>query len=109
MIAGKSTVSTLLTGAALAVLLSGCVSTAASIITAPVRAAGQVVDWSTTSQDESDRNLGRKVRAREAELGRLERQRARAAERCRDGREDSCDQARDLEDQMTELRNAPLD
>lgn len=90
-------------------LLGGCVSTAASIITAPVRAAGQVVDWTTTSQDESDRALGRRVRAREAEIGRLERQRSRAAERCRDGNEDSCEQTRNLEGRIADLRNEPVD
>lgn len=90
-------------------LLSGCVSTAASIITAPVRAAGQVVDWTTTSQDEADRSLGRRVREREARIGRLERDRRRAAERCRDGNEDACRDAEDLEGQITDLRNAPVD
>lgn len=90
-------------------LLGGCVSTAASIVTAPVRAAGQVIDWTTTSQDEADRSLGRRVREREAQIGRLERQRRRAAERCRDGNEDACRDAEDLEGQITDLRNAPVD
>lgn len=90
-------------------LLGGCVSTAASIITAPVRAAGQVVDWTTTSQDESDRSLGRRVREREAQIGRLERQRRRAAERCRDGNEDACEEAGDLEGRIGDLRDEPVD
>ena len=47
---------------ALLLLLSGCVSTAASIVTAPVRAAGWTVDKMTTSQGEADRNRGRRER-----------------------------------------------
>ena len=38
-------------------ILSGC-----SIATLPVKATGKVVDWSTTSQDEADRNRGREMR-----------------------------------------------
>ena len=48
-----------------AALLSGCVRTAYSVVTAPVRATSQVVDWSTTSQDEADRNRGREIRKQE--------------------------------------------
>ncbi|MEQ9663589.1 MAG: hypothetical protein RLN87_13700 [Parasphingopyxis sp.] len=54
----------------LALVLSGCVRTAASIVTAPVRAVGQVADWATTSQDEADRNRGREIREQEERLGR---------------------------------------
>ena len=45
--------------------LTGCVSTAASIVTAPVRAAGWTVDKMTTSQSEADRNRGRRDRKAE--------------------------------------------
>jgi hypothetical protein len=91
-----------------ALALSGCVSTAASIVTAPVRVVGRVADMATTSQDESDRNLGRKMRAREEEMGRLERQRRHAADECQDGEQDACrDQAR-IETQIEQLRDAPL-
>lgn len=90
------------------VALSGCVSTAASIITAPVRVVGRVADMATTSQDESDRNLGRKMRAREEQLGRLERQRRHAAEECQDGEQDACRDANQLESQIEALRDAPL-
>ena len=86
-------------------LLSGCVSAAASIITAPVRAASQVVDWSTTSQDEADRNRGREVRRSEEALGRTARQLERADRRCRDGNEDACEDATRLRDEMERLRN----
>ncbi len=63
-----------LSAAALLPLLSGgCVRTAASVVTAPFKAAGQVVDWTTTSQDEADRNYGRKMRQKEAREGRERR------------------------------------
>jgi hypothetical protein len=50
---------------ALLVPLAGCVSTAAHIVTAPVRAAGWTVDKMTTSQSEADRNRGRRERKAE--------------------------------------------
>jgi hypothetical protein len=44
-------------------MLPGCVvHTAYDVATAPVRVGSKVVDWSTTSRSEADRNLGRKVR-----------------------------------------------
>lgn len=70
---------------ALPLMTGGCVSTVASIVTAPVKMAGKGVDWATTSQDEADRNYGRKMRKEEAREG---RDRKKAAERCRDNRED---------------------
>jgi hypothetical protein len=94
----------LLTAMLAAPLLGGCVSTAASIITAPVRAAGQVVDWTTTSQDEADRNRGREIRRQEEALGRIARRLERADRRCRDGNEDACDEAEQLREEMEELR-----
>ncbi|MGP1282681.1 MAG: hypothetical protein ACTS1X_06870 [Parasphingopyxis sp.] len=55
----------------MALLLSGCIArTAANVVTAPVRAVGQVADWATTSQDEADRNRGREIREEEERLGR---------------------------------------
>lgn len=55
--------------------LGGCiVGTAVDIVTLPVRATSQVVDWTTTSQDESDRNYGRRVREEERERGREARE-----------------------------------
>jgi hypothetical protein len=66
-------------------LLPGCVSTATSLVTAPVRVAAKGVDWATTSQDEADRNLGRKVRKereqQEKERKRQEKERRKQAER----------------------------
>lgn len=74
--------------AALPLLAGGCVArTAVDIVTLPVRAGAQVVDWTTTSQDEADRNAGRelrKQREREAREAReREREERRAARRAR--------------------------
>ena len=68
--------------AALVPLLAagGCVRTVASVATAPFKVAGQTVDWVTTSQDEADRNYGRKMRKKEAREG---RERREYAKRCR--------------------------
>ena len=73
---------TLLLTAPLGVLLlSGCVSTAVGIVKAPFQVAGQVVDWTTTSQSESDRNYGRKIREQEEAEGRRQREAEREARR----------------------------
>lgn len=62
----------------LLVSLSGCVvSTAAHVVTMPVRAGAKAVDWATVSQDESDRNRGRRERKAEKK----QRKQQRAAER----------------------------
>jgi hypothetical protein len=43
--------------------LTGCVAHAAyDVATVPVRATSKVVDWTTTSRSEADRNRGRKLR-----------------------------------------------
>jgi hypothetical protein len=55
-------------------LASGCIAkTAANIVTLPVKAVGQTADWATTSQDEADRNYGRKMREKEAREGKERR------------------------------------
>ena len=51
-----------------------------SIVKAPFKVAGKAIDWTTTSQDEADRNYGRKMRKQEAKEG---RERRKAAEQCR--------------------------
>jgi hypothetical protein len=71
----------------LPILAGGCVSTAAAIVKAPFQAAGQVVDWSTTSQEESDRNYGRKVRKQEAREGKERREYEKQCRKDRDGDE----------------------
>jgi len=62
-------------------LLGGCLSTAAAVVKAPFQVAGQTADWMTTSQDESDRNYGRKMRKQEAREGRELRKRNKELER----------------------------
>jgi hypothetical protein len=58
--------------------LGGCVvRTAAHVATMPVRAGAKAVDWATVSQDESDRNRGRRERKAEKK----QRAEARKAER----------------------------
>ncbi len=55
---------------ALPLLSGGCIAkTVVDVATLPVKAGGKVVDWTTTSQDESDRNYGRKMREKEAREG----------------------------------------
>ena len=94
---------------AASLMLSGCIArTAVDVITAPVRIGSQVVDWTTTSQDESDRALGRKTRQREEDLGRLERRRVGLVEDCSAGDRHSCSEAEDIVRQIAELRAAPL-
>ena len=61
--------------------LGGCVSTAAAVVKAPFQAVGKVADWSTTSQEESDRNYGRKMRKAEEREG---KERRAFERRCRD-------------------------
>ncbi|MEG3180984.1 hypothetical protein [Sphingomonas sp. LT1P40] len=75
-----------LAAAMLPLLSGGCVAkTAFDIVTMPVKAAGQAADWATTSQDEADRNYGRKARKEEAREG---RERKKREEACRKNRED---------------------
>ncbi|WP_137753983.1 hypothetical protein [Sphingopyxis sp. L1A2A] len=88
-------------------LLTGCISAVKTVVTAPVKAVGQVADWTTTSQDESDRNRGREMRQREEQLGKLSRQRDKAAEKCRDGNEEQCQRAEVLEHEIEALMAAP--
>lgn len=69
--------------ALLALSLSGCVRTIADVVTFPVKAAAQGVDWATTSRDEADRNRGREIRKGEERLGKEARRAEREAERQR--------------------------
>lgn len=65
-------------------LLGGCVSAVTSVATAPFKVVGQTADWMTTSQDEADRNLGRKIRKQQEEEGKAIRrcQKDPAREEC---------------------------
>jgi hypothetical protein len=57
-----------------AFLLNGCVAkTVWDVATLPVKAGSQAADWATTSQSESDRNYGKKMREKEAREGRARR------------------------------------
>lgn len=60
--------------------LGGCISTATTIVKAPFQVAGKAVDWTTTSQEEADRNYGKKMRKQEAEEG---KRRKELDKRCR--------------------------
>lgn len=75
----------------LPLLAGGCVvKTAANVVTLPVKAGAKAVDWTTTSQSESDRNYGRKMRKQEEREGREQRKRDKECrahpERCEEDR-----------------------
>lgn len=66
-------------------LAGGCVAkTAFDIATMPIKAGAQAADWATTSQDEADRNYGRKMREQEAREAREAKEAAKRAEKQRD-------------------------
>ncbi len=68
--------------ACLPLLSGGCIArTAFDVVTLPVKATGQVIDWTTTSQEESDRNYGRKMRKQEAAEGKAMKRRDKEARR----------------------------
>lgn len=74
--------------AALPLLTGGClVKTAVDVATLPVKAVGKTVDWTTTSQSESDRNYGRKMRKQEEREGRDQK---RALKECREQHRQDC-------------------
>ncbi len=74
--------------AVLPLLSGGCVAkTAFDVVTAPVKVVGKAADWATTSQDEADRNYGRKMREKEAKEG---RERKAQDDKCRKDPDD-CD------------------
>lgn len=96
-----------LLGPALILSLGGCIaSTAVDLVTAPVRAASQTADWMTTSQDEADRSRGREIRRREEQMGELQREYARQAERCQEGNDRACREAVGIRRTMDELRSS---
>jgi hypothetical protein len=86
-------------------LLPGCIaSTAANLVTAPVRVGSKGFDMMTTSQSESDEKRGRDLRHREERLGRLERAYNDHTRQCMRGDEEACDKARLDYGQMQNLR-----
>lgn len=72
--------------------LPGCIAkTALDVVTLPVRAGAQAADWATTSQDEADRNYGRKMRKQEAEEGKARKKADEQRRRdCRRAGYDNC-------------------
>lgn len=88
----------ILAAALLPVLLAGCVvhdaydvattpvwvgRTAYNVGTAPVRVGSKMVDWTTTSQAEADRNAGRRMRKNRKREEKAERKEAKLARRDR--------------------------
>lgn len=86
-----------------AVMLGGCISTVASVVTAPVKIVGKGVDLMTTSQAESDEKRGRALRKREARLGKLERAYDKQMDECEDGSRRACDAARMIYAEMQQI------
>lgn len=84
-------------------MLAGC-NTVANLVTAPVRAVGQVADWTTTSQDEADRNRGRELRKLEERYGSLQRRYADQAEDCEYGDSRDCERARVTYAEIEQIR-----
>ncbi|WP_298189482.1 hypothetical protein [Novosphingobium sp.] len=88
-----------------ALTLSGCLaSTAASIVTAPVRVGAKAVDLATTSQSEADRNRGRAMRKRDGKIRKLEKKYNRALEACNRGETAACSEANQLSGEIEQLR-----
>lgn len=86
---------TLVLLASASLITSGCVAkTLVDVATLPVRAGAKAVDLATTSQSEADENRGREIRRREEELGKLERSYAKQLQKCDEGSEQACQEAR---------------
>jgi hypothetical protein len=85
--------------------LAGCVSTVASVVTAPVRVAGKAVDMATTSQSEADEKRGRNLRKHEEQYGKLDRDYQRHSRQCERGDDEACEAARTDYAQMQDLRS----
>lgn len=68
--------------AALPLLSGGCIAkTALDVVTLPVKAGAKAVDWTTTSQSESDRNYGKRMRKTEEREGRERKEHDKACRR----------------------------
>lgn len=91
------TVARLLAACGLALLLQGCLATAVAgvavaVVKAPFQVAGVAVDTLTTSQEEADRNAGKKARKeREAD----EKARKKAEKQAREDKRDENDDGDD--------------
>ncbi len=81
--------------------LQGCLARAAvDVVTLPVRAVSKGVDLATTSQSEADEKRGRDIRQREEQLGKLQRDFDKQAERCVDGDDKACEKAQAIRAEM---------
>lgn len=89
--------------------LSGCVvRAAADVVTAPVKVASKGVDLATTSQSEADEKRGREMREREEQLRQFERRYDRQLEKCREGNDRACFEAKETYSEIQILlRNNP--
>jgi len=90
-------------------LLGGCVSTVASVVTAPVRAVSGAVDAVTTSQSEADERRGRQLRERDERLGQLERRYRNLSEDCADGDQRQCLRAREVRLEIEDIMRSTPD
>lgn len=88
--------------------LTGCVSTLATVVTAPVKIASKAADLATTSQSEADENRGRALREREEKLGKLSRQRDKAQKRCDNGDRSQCARAEVLDHEIEAQMARPI-
>ena len=86
-----------------AIFLSGCISTVADVVTAPVKVVSKGVDLATTSQSEADEKRGREIRRREEQLATLERAYDKQLDKCHDGNERACNEARETYAQMQQI------
>lgn len=89
-----------------ALTLSGCIaSTAASIVTAPVKVGAKAVDLATTSQSEADENRGRAMRKRDEKIEKLQKKYNRRLEACNRGETAACAEANQISGEIEQLRN----
>ncbi len=58
----------------LPIALGGCISTVATVATAPFKVAGKAVGYATSGQARSDRAYGRKMREQEERQGKAHRE-----------------------------------
>ncbi len=79
--------------------LSGCVSLVKDVVTAPIKIVSKTADVLTTSQSESDEKRGREIRKKEEVLGKLSRKIDKANDKCNDGDDNACDEAKKLSDE----------
>lgn len=84
----------------LSLLLQGCV--VADVVTTPVKIVSKTADVLTTSQSKSDQKRGKRLREHEERLGKLERERVKAAEKCERGDEGQCRKLQEIDVKIAE-------